>query len=109
ESCRRASAATEQRLPRKSRERVRDKPVHNFLWPAEGVGERLSHQCRISSRLASCPGAGEPRRCPSSEIIKRFEFELTLSLKLKAITVRIQSGEIRGIEAGTCEGSPELG
>jgi hypothetical protein len=43
------------------------------------------------------------------EIIRRIEFEVTLSLKLKGITVRVQSGEIRGIEAGTCEGSAELG
>jgi hypothetical protein len=43
------------------------------------------------------------------EVIRRIEFEVTLSLKLKGITVRVQSGEIRGIEAGTCEGSSELG
>jgi hypothetical protein len=43
------------------------------------------------------------------EVIRRIEFEVTLSLKLKGITVRVQSGEIRGIEAGTCEGSAELG
>lgn len=42
------------------------------------------------------------------EIIRRIEFEVTLSLKLKGITVRVQSGEIRGIEAGTCEGSAEV-
>jgi hypothetical protein len=42
-------------------------------------------------------------------VIRRIEFEVTLSLKLKGITVRVQSGEIRGIEAGTCEGSAELG
>jgi hypothetical protein len=42
-------------------------------------------------------------------VIRRIEFELTLSLTLKGITVRVQSGEIRGIEAGTCEGSAELG
>jgi hypothetical protein len=43
------------------------------------------------------------------DVIKRIEFEVTLSLKLKGITVRVQSAEIRGIEAGTCEGSAELG
>jgi hypothetical protein len=43
------------------------------------------------------------------DVIRRIEFEVTLSLKLKGITVRVQSGEIRGIEAGTCEGSAELG
>ena len=43
------------------------------------------------------------------EVIRRIEFEVTLSLKLKGITVRVESGEIRGIEAGTCEGSAELG
>jgi hypothetical protein len=43
------------------------------------------------------------------DVIKRIEFEVTLSLKLKGITVRVQSEEIRGIEAGTCEGSAELG
>jgi len=43
------------------------------------------------------------------EVIRRIEFEVTLSLKLKGITVRVQSAEIRGIEAGTCEGSAELG
>lgn len=43
------------------------------------------------------------------EVIRRIEFEVTLSLKLKGITVRVQSGEIRGIEAGTCEGSGEIG
>jgi hypothetical protein len=43
------------------------------------------------------------------EVIRRIEFEVTLSLKLKGITIRVQSGEIRGIEAGTCEGSAELG
>jgi hypothetical protein len=42
------------------------------------------------------------------EVIRRIEFEVTLSLKLKGITVRVQSGEIRGIEAGTCEGSAEV-
>lgn len=42
------------------------------------------------------------------EVIRRIEFEVTLSLKLKGITVRVESGEIRGIEAGTCEGSAEL-
>jgi len=42
------------------------------------------------------------------EILRRIEFDLTLSLKLKGITVRVESGEIRGIEAGTCEGSAEL-
>jgi len=43
------------------------------------------------------------------EVLRRIEFEVTLSLKLKGITVRVESGEIRGIEAGTCEGSSELG
>jgi hypothetical protein len=43
------------------------------------------------------------------DVIKRIEFEVTLSLKLKGIAVRVQSEEIRGIEAGTCEGSAELG
>jgi hypothetical protein len=42
------------------------------------------------------------------DVIRRIEFEVTLSLKLKGITVRVQSGEIRGIEAGTCEGSAEI-
>ncbi|HEX7680304.1 MAG TPA: hypothetical protein VF713_19385 [Thermoanaerobaculia bacterium] len=42
------------------------------------------------------------------DVLRRIEFEVALSLKLKGIVVRVQSGEIRGIEAGTCEGSAEI-
>jgi len=40
---------------------------------------------------------------------KKIEFDVTLSLKLKGMVVKVQSGEIRAIEAGTCEGSAEVG
>lgn len=43
-----------------------------------------------------------------SNVLRRIEFEVTLSLTLKGIVVRVQSGEIRGIEAGTCEGTAEI-
>ena len=39
---------------------------------------------------------------------KRIEFTVTLSLKLKGVVVKVASEEIRGIEAGTCEGSAEV-
>jgi hypothetical protein len=42
------------------------------------------------------------------DVIRDIQFEVTLSLKLKGIIVRVESGEIRGIEAGTCEGSAEV-
>jgi hypothetical protein len=42
------------------------------------------------------------------DVLRRIEFEVALSLKLKGIVVRVQSGEIRGIEAGSCEGSAEI-
>lgn len=40
---------------------------------------------------------------------KKIEFDVTLSLKLKGVVLRVESGEIRAIEAGTCEGSAEVG
>jgi hypothetical protein len=40
---------------------------------------------------------------------KKIDFDVTLSLKLKGVVVKVESGEIRAIEAGTCEGSAELG
>ncbi|HEY2091336.1 MAG TPA: hypothetical protein VGJ81_05575 [Thermoanaerobaculia bacterium] len=42
-------------------------------------------------------------------ITRRIEFDVTLSLKLKGVVVNVQSEEIRGIEAGTCEGTAEIG
>lgn len=40
---------------------------------------------------------------------KKIEFDVTLSLKLKGVVVKVEAGEIRAIEAGTCEGSGEVG
>jgi len=42
------------------------------------------------------------------DVLRRIELEVALSLKLKGIVVRVQSGEIRGIEAGSCQGSAEI-
>ena len=41
-------------------------------------------------------------------VTRKIEFNVTLLLKLKGVVVKVKSGEIRGIEAGTCEGSAEL-
>ena len=40
---------------------------------------------------------------------KKIEFNVILSLKLKGVVVKVEAGEIRAIEAGTCEGSAEVG
>jgi len=40
---------------------------------------------------------------------RRIDFDLTLTLKLKGLVVKVESEEIRGIQTGTCEGSAELG
>ena len=42
-------------------------------------------------------------------VTRKIEFDVTLSLKLKGVVVKVESKEIRGIQAGTCEGSAELG
>ena len=42
-------------------------------------------------------------------ITRKIEFDVTLSLKLKGVDVKVDSAEIRGIQAGTCEGSAEIG
>jgi len=41
-------------------------------------------------------------------IIRRVEFNVTLSLKLKGVILMVHSGAIRSIKAGTCEGSAEI-
>jgi hypothetical protein len=40
---------------------------------------------------------------------KKVDFDVTLTLKLKGVVLKVESGEIRAIEAGTCEGSAEFG
>jgi hypothetical protein len=42
-------------------------------------------------------------------VTKKIEFIVALSLKLKGVIVKVQSEEIRAIQAGTCEGSGEIG
>jgi len=42
-------------------------------------------------------------------ITRKIEFDVTLSLKLKGVRVKVESEEIRSIDAGTCEGSAEIG
>ena len=39
----------------------------------------------------------------------RIDFDVTLSLKLKGVIVKVEKEEIRAIQAGTCEGSVEIG
>lgn len=39
---------------------------------------------------------------------KKIELEVTLSVKLKGVVVKVEAGEIRAIQAGTCEGSAEV-
>jgi hypothetical protein len=41
-------------------------------------------------------------------VIRRIEFVIAFSMKLKGITLIVQSGAIRSIESGTCEGSAEI-
>jgi hypothetical protein len=41
-------------------------------------------------------------------VIRRIDFVVALSLKLKGLILKVQSGAIRGIESGTCEGSAEI-
>ena len=41
-------------------------------------------------------------------VTKKIEFDVTLQLKLKGIIVKVQSEEIRAIQAGTCEGSAQI-
>jgi hypothetical protein len=41
-------------------------------------------------------------------VIRHVQFDVTLSLKLKGVILNVQSGAIRSIEAGTCEGSAEI-
>jgi len=45
----------------------------------------------------------------AAAFVKKIDFDVTLSLKLKGLVVNVESGEIRAIEAGTCEGSAKLG
>jgi hypothetical protein len=40
---------------------------------------------------------------------RKIEFDVTLSLKLKGVVLKVESEEIRAIQAGTCEGSAEIG
>ena len=42
-------------------------------------------------------------------VTKKIEFDVTLSVKLKGVIVKVESGEIRAVQAGTCEGSAEIG
>lgn len=42
-------------------------------------------------------------------VTQKIDFDVTLSLKLKGVVVKVESKEIRGIQAGTCEGSAEIG
>ena len=42
-------------------------------------------------------------------VTRKIEFDVTLSLKLKGVVVKVESEEIRAIQAGTCEGSAEIG
>ena len=43
------------------------------------------------------------------QTLPRIELELTLKLTLKGLIVRVEAARIRALEAGTCEGSAELG
>ncbi len=38
----------------------------------------------------------------------RIDFEVTLSLKLKGVILKVEKEEIRAIQSGTCEGSVEI-
>jgi hypothetical protein len=41
-------------------------------------------------------------------VIRRIDFVVALSLKLKGVILKVQSGAVRSIESGTCEGSVEI-
>ena len=41
-------------------------------------------------------------------VVKKIPFDVTLSLKLKGVIVKVEAGEIRAFEAGTLEGTAEL-
>ena len=41
-------------------------------------------------------------------VTRKIEFHVALSLTLKGIVVKVESEEIRAIQAGTCEGSAEI-
>lgn len=42
------------------------------------------------------------------QAIRKIELDVKLSLKLKGIVLKVESEEIRAIQAGTCEGSAEI-
>jgi hypothetical protein len=41
-------------------------------------------------------------------VVKKIDFDITLSLKLKGVKLKVEAGEIRAIETGSCEGMAEI-
>ena len=43
-----------------------------------------------------------------AEIIRKIEFDVTITLQLKGLVLKIEEEKIKSVEAGSCEGSGEI-